>query len=222
MDIVNYIKKQSTYFTSTLYQKLLSSTPSLFHCLILHLMTIENEISENLSTFYVPEYQEYENEYDISSYFSEENDNETLENTSMLSFPNKKRTRTSRLKNVNGCYTFTRTLNDVRVKIDCYATRSVMGTKIRSATTGIVNSMIVGKIDEDLFFKVRVVNGEVVSSAHGNDFYYDSPEEYERHMFIKVPQKIKERWVEKNRLARMRKDIQETKRVGKPEFTQVK
>jgi hypothetical protein len=185
-------------------------------------MSTDTETADNFSTFYVPEYQEYENEYDISSYFSDENENETVENTSMLSFPNKKGRRTSRVKNVNGCYTFTRILNDVRVKIDCHATRSVMGTKIRSATTGIINNMVVGKIDEDLFFKVRVVNGEIGSSAHGNDFYYDSPEEYERHMFIKVPQKMKEKWVEKNRVAKIKKDIQETKKVGKPEFIQVK
>jgi hypothetical protein len=82
--------------------------------------------------------------------------------------------------------------------------------------------MYVGKIDEDLFFKVRVVNGEVRSSAYGNDFYYDSPEEYERHMFVKVPKKIKESWVEKNQLAKLKKNIQETKKVEKQEFIQVK
>lgn len=185
-------------------------------------MSTDTETADNLPTFYVPEYQEFEDGYDISSYFSDENENETNDNTSMLSFPNKKNRRAPRVKNVNGCYTFTRILNDVRVKIDCYATRSVMGSKIRSATTGIINNMFVGKIDEDLFFKVRVVNGEIQSSAYGNDFYYDSPEEYERHMFVKVPNKMKDSWVEKNRLAKLRKHVQETKKVGKPEFIQVK
>jgi hypothetical protein len=183
-------------------------------------MSTDIETSENLSTFYVPEYQEFENEYDISSYFSDEIG--TNEDTSSLLFQDKKGRRTSRVKNVNGCYTFTRVLNDVRVKIECYATKSVMGTKIRSATTGIINSMVVGKIDEDLFFKVRVVNGEISSSANGNDFYYDSPEEYERHMFIKVPQKMKEKWVEKNHLAKTKREVQETKKANKQEFTQVK
>jgi hypothetical protein len=81
--------------------------------------------------------------------------------------------------------------------------------------------MFVGKIDEDLFFKVRMVNGEVGKNGYGNDFYYDSPEEYERHLFIKVPQLLKEQWVEKNRVSRLRKKMHEVK-VNVPEFIEIK
>lgn len=183
-------------------------------------MITDPEVVNNLNTFYIPEYQEYENEYDINSYFSDEI--ETVENTSNLSFSNKKNRQSSGVKStLDGSYIMTRVINDVRVKIQCFATKSVMGTRIRSATTGIAHNMFVGKIDEDLFFKVRMVNGEVGKSGYGNDFYYDSPEEYERHLFIKVPQIMKEQWVEKNRVASLRKKMHEIK-ANVPEFIEIK
>jgi len=175
---------------------------------------------EEPNTFYVPEFDQ---EYEVSSFFSCSNN--TSENTTMSSFTNKnkKRRSSSNNKNENGCYTFTRTINDIRVKIPCFSTKSIMGTKIKSATTGANNNMYVGKNDEDLFFKVRIVNGEVSNSANGNDFYYDSPEEYERHLFVKVPQSIKDKWTAKNQNTRINKLILEnTNKKEKQKFVIVK
>jgi len=156
------------------------------------------------TTFYVPE---FEQDYDVCSFFSCSNN--THEDTTISSYSNKNKKRTRSSKNENGCYTFTRTINDVRVKIPAFATKSIMGSRIKSATTGLVNNMYVGKRDEDLFFKVRFVNGEISNSVNGNDFYYDSPEEYERHLFVKVPQSIKDIWLAKNQTARINKLILE-------------
>ena len=168
------------------------------------------------------DYEDLENtqsskeEFDISSYFTNETNgyfsNDTNENSSVSSFSNKKRKRNNNNKNENGSYTFTRICNDVHVKIQCFATKSTMGTKIKSATMGTYyDNMYVGKEDENMLFKVRVVNGETGSSAYGNDFYYDSPEEYERHLFVKVPQKIKEKWMEKHLITKLVKNIKNNK-----------
>ena len=177
------------------------------------------EYDEPATSFYVPEFDQ---EYDVSSFFSCSNTNDET-TISSFSNKNKKRNRSSDNKNENGCYTFSRTINDVRVKIPCFATKSIMGTKIKSATTGITNNMYVGKSDEDLYFKVRIVNGEVSNSSNGNDFYYDSPEEYERHLFVKVPQSIKDKWSIKNQNARINKLIVEkVNKSNKQKFVIVK
>jgi len=181
------------------------------------------ELNSNDTAFYVPEFQEFVqyNDYDDNSIFSNTN-NDTLENTTMSSFTNnKKRGRSNSKKNDNGCYFFNRKINDVRVKIPCFATKSMIGTRIKSATTGATNNMYVGKNDEDLFFKVRIINGEIKNSTNGNDFYYDSPEEYERHLLCIVPQSIKNKWREKNQIAKLNKRILENE-THKQEFTVIK
>jgi len=149
-----------------------------------------------------------EEEYDISSYFS--NDNETSEDSSSIFVSKKKRKQNN--TNENGSYIFTRIIDDVRLKIPCFATKSAMGTKIKSATLGTYyDNMYVGKNDENLLFKVRVVNGETGKSVFGNDLYYDSPEEYERHLFVKVSQSIKENWTKKYRFAKSSRTIEKVK-----------
>jgi len=166
------------------------------------------------------DYEDLENiqsskeEYDISSYFTNETNGDFSNDTSssVSSFTNKKRKRINNNKNENGSYTITRICNDVHVKIQCFATKSTMGTKIKSATMGTYyENMYVGKEDENMLFKVRSVNGETGNSSYGNDFYYDSPEEYERHLFVKVPQKIKEKWMEKYLLTKLARNIKNKK-----------
>jgi hypothetical protein len=106
----------------------------------------------------------------------------------------------------NGCFTIVRRVKDTRMKISCYATKYNQGTQIRNATNGLYeDNLYVGKIDENLFFKVRVVSGELGHSPYGKDFYYDSPEQYERHCVVTLPMEVKARWVENNQLAKKRK-----------------
>ena len=149
-----------------------------------------------------------EEEFDMSSYFS--NDNKSSEDSSSIFVSKKKRKQNN--TNENGSYTFTRTINDVRLKIPCFATKSTMGTKIKSATLGTYyENMYVGKNDENMFFKVRVINGETGKSVFGNDLYYDSPEEYERHLFVKVSPSIKEKWMKKYRLEKSKRNTEKAK-----------
>jgi hypothetical protein len=109
----------------------------------------------------------------------------------------------------NGCFLIKRKVKGSNVKIPCWATRNATGSTIRSATTGIYNEELrVGKRDEDLFFKVRITTGELGSAPFANDFYFDSPEQYEKHFFTILPNGIKAKWVEKNLSAKLYKSQQ--------------
>lgn len=69
------------------------------------------------------------------------------------------------------------------------------GNKIRNAVTGFRSSSKVGSIEEDLYFKAKLVNGDVRKGL-GN-LFYDSPEQYEKHQFCILDQSIKEQWYKK-------------------------
>jgi hypothetical protein len=76
-----------------------------------------------------------------------------------------------------------------------------VGSSIRDATTGIRNfGHKVGSVYEDLYFKMRICTGEL--GPNSPNFFFDSPEQYERHMKIKLDDDIRSRWYEKNLAAR--------------------
>lgn len=79
------------------------------------------------------------------------------------------------------------------VKIDCYAS-SDAGTYIRNAETGNYYKYKVGSKDEELFFKVAVSTGELKTKNSSNVLFYDSPEQYEKHLMEEAKQEIKESW----------------------------
>jgi hypothetical protein len=53
----------------------------------------------------------------------------------------------------------------------------------------------VGSVNEHLFFKVGLATGEL--GNNGGALFFDSPEQYERHMKTTVSQDIKQKWVQK-------------------------
>ena len=63
---------------------------------------------------------------------------------------------------------------------------------IRNAETGEYYKFKVGTMDEDLFFKVMISNGE--SSSGPLTLFYDSPEHYERHQYVDLDGVTKKRW----------------------------
>lgn len=80
-------------------------------------------------------------------------------------------------------------------KIEYYTTNYTPGIKIRDAITGMRYKHLVGSRDEDLFFKVRLSNGET-----GSDpplLFYESPESYEKHQHCALSDTIKSVWREK-------------------------
>lgn len=83
-------------------------------------------------------------------------------------------------------------VKDKKIVIDTYHSNETPGSIIRHAVTGFWLNARVGSIQEDLYFKVRDNTGKDTRSL-----YYDSPEEYERHMFLSLTTEIKSRWTEK-------------------------
>lgn len=89
------------------------------------------------------------------------------------------------------------TVNYKKKDIEVYATNDYPGTIIKDAVTGTrVKPYRVGTADEHLFFKTKLLmNG--CSKTASDIFFFDSPEQYERHMHVTVPQSIKEKWTNK-------------------------
>jgi hypothetical protein len=88
-----------------------------------------------------------------------------------------------------------------RIPIEFYMTKVSPGTLIRNAISGIrENSKYVGKKDEDTFFKVKLCCNYIGQNPYGV-LYYNSPEEYERHFYTTVPEKIKGKWMKHNMTA---------------------
>ena len=75
-----------------------------------------------------------------------------------------------------------------------YYSSGPTGSNIRNAQTGVYTKDIVGSKYEDLYFKVTIANGKLLT------LYYDSPEQYERHQREKLSQETKEQWFKKRML----------------------
>jgi hypothetical protein len=84
-------------------------------------------------------------------------------------------------------------------RVDCY-TSGDSGVRIRNAETGQYYKYKVGSKDEDLFFKIALATGELKTTNGSNVLFYDSPEQYEKHLMTEVDQEIKDRWVEKKKI----------------------
>jgi hypothetical protein len=89
--------------------------------------------------------------------------------------------------------------------IEFYSGSDCPGSKIRGAITGTkFDQYRVGTNDELLFFKVTIATGE--KSLRGNSlFYFDSPEQYEKHAKCTIDTPTKGRWAERNMAERMRR-----------------
>lgn len=81
------------------------------------------------------------------------------------------------------------------LNIEYYSSGPIRST-ITHAVSGVKQrGSIVGSMDEDLFFKIRLVNRKN-GNEHVTLFYY-SPEEYEKHQFTAISDNIKLKWREK-------------------------
>jgi hypothetical protein len=84
-------------------------------------------------------------------------------------------------------------------RIDCY-TSGDTGMTIRNAETGSYYKYKVGTKEEDLLFKVALATGELRARNSSNVLFYDSPEQYEKHLMTEIDQEIKDIWVNKKKL----------------------
>jgi hypothetical protein len=83
-------------------------------------------------------------------------------------------------------------------RVDCY-TSGDTGMSIRNAETGNYYKYKVGSKEEDLFFKIALATGELKTKNGSNVLFYDSPEQYEKHLMTELNQEIKDNWVEKKK-----------------------
>jgi hypothetical protein len=79
-----------------------------------------------------------------------------------------------------------------KVHINLYGS-GIMGTKIRNAVTGERYDYKVGSKEQDLFFSVALCTGEN-GMKESLSLFYDSPEQYENHMFQKIDMMVKGNW----------------------------
>lgn len=90
-------------------------------------------------------------------------------------------------------------------KIGVFETPDIQNAKIKNAVTGILylketpdglrhTYYFLGSKDQDLFFKVKMINGDTSKPLV---LFYSSPEEYEKHQFIVLSDSIKETWRKK-------------------------
>jgi hypothetical protein len=81
-----------------------------------------------------------------------------------------------------------------------------IGTSIRDAITGVRNyAHKVGSVSEDLYFKARICTGEF-GNREAPTLFFESPEQYERHMLERLDIEEKKKWHRKNQAARRELD----------------
>jgi hypothetical protein len=77
-------------------------------------------------------------------------------------------------------------------KVEAYSVLNLNGSYIRDAITGVTYNLKVGSIQSDQFFKIKDCVHKDVPMDH--IFFYDSPEQYERHTKTELTDKIKSKW----------------------------
>jgi hypothetical protein len=90
-------------------------------------------------------------------------------------------------------YSYKKVVNGEEVKIECYSTPILSNAFIRHAISGVKCPHRSGTRYEDLYFRVMdTTSGDGMGPKR---LYYYSPEEYERHQFVSLPQSLKEDWL---------------------------
>jgi len=84
-------------------------------------------------------------------------------------------------------------------KIKCYGTGG-QGARIRNAVDGHFYDDRVGTYQENNYFSVLIATGELKNRDARLVLYYNTPEEYERHLFETVSKETKDLWRSRQRL----------------------
>jgi hypothetical protein len=102
------------------------------------------------------------------------------------------------------------TAKQKRIKVNYVETSLTPNRYIRNAVTGIVQAPFrVGSADEDLFFSVMLSTGECGQTPPC--LFYDSPEQYERHMYTELSEATKVAWREKYNDAIQKRNLKTAK-----------
>ena len=84
-----------------------------------------------------------------------------------------------------------------RARVEFFPTLTTPNSRIKNAVSGAfqasdTRAFRVGTKDEDLFFSVIIATGEFGQTPP--TLFYDNPEQYERHFFVKLSRDLKTRW----------------------------
>jgi hypothetical protein len=90
-----------------------------------------------------------------------------------------------------------------KTRVDCYTSGDI-GSIIRNAEDGNYYKYKVGSKEEDLLFKVRLSTSELKTKNGSNLLFYDSPEQYEKHLMHQIDDDIKEIWADKKKMYLMK------------------
>jgi|TARA_B110000285_G_scaffold107740_1_gene122435 hypothetical protein len=95
-----------------------------------------------------------------------------------------------------GYHKIIRREDGVKLKTEVYSTSFIPGSMIRDAITGNrYHQYRVGSWHEDLFFKVKETSGSIGKEA--SILFYDSPEQFERHLKVNISNESKKNWTNK-------------------------
>lgn len=140
-----------------------------------------------------------------------DNDEDSVINTieSVNGNLNKKGTNKDTIKKLDAGYNVYYIIkNKIKIRIEMYSTSANVGTLIRCPFTGIRSNDKVGSANENYYFKARMPSkgkGDVPITL-----YYTTPDSFERHHFINIPQQVKNEWYEKNNIMVPQQKYQET------------
>ena len=143
---------------------------------------------------------EYDSEYDTETVASR--------STNRSNVKKKKNAYAPHTVSFPNVYTITKTINGKKAKIKLYETKERVNARIINAVTGIPYynededkyKYVVGSRQEDDLFKVKMLAGLGPNRAV---FFYESPDQYERHQCCTVSEAVKKKWLEKNQAYRL-------------------
>lgn len=148
---------------------------------------------------------------EIEYYDSESYDDYSISETETSSIDTNRITQkiiSSQIKNMDRGYVrfkHKQILDDGKIKnvnVEVYETRNCPGIHIRNAITGFAYPYKVGSSAESLFFKVTNACGTRSNERGPLTLFFDSPEQYERHMRGNVNKIVKEEWTSKYKKAK--------------------
>ena len=152
---------------------------------------------------YFPYLLNMDPEYDEESKFQDYNHDEDYQyvqytyNMNQVTYKNQQRKMVNAYNSLDKDFRIiTIGTGALKAEVGVYATNDYPGTIIKNAITGAkCQPCRVGSPDEHLFFKVKLaLNG---MSSNSDVFYFDAPEQFERHLQTAVNQHKKEAWTNK-------------------------
>jgi len=139
-----------------------------------------------------------ENDYDDEPVIQREYEPSLEDESTVNTQRRQKKMKDSFLLAQKGNYEIKRTLNNKQVKVQVCETSTTPGSLIRDAISGAkFANCRVGSCDENMFFKVKLSSGEEELKGACPALFFESPEQYERHMGSTVSKETKERWTAK-------------------------